>query len=346
MDHRTLGRTDLRVSALCLGTMTWGEQNTEADGHAQMDFAVDHGVTFFDTAEMYSVPPREETYGRTEEIIGSWLATRGKRDRVILATKVVGPGPRFPYVRGGAARLDRANVTAALDASLSRLQTDYVDLYQLHWPDRSVNMFGRRGFRPSPDEEMTPLEETLEVLADLVRDGKVRHVGVSNETPWGVMTFLRHARERDWPRMVSIQNPYNLLNRTFEIGLAEVALREACGLLAYAPIAAGVLSGKYLGGARPPGARMTLFPTYDRYLNASGEQAVARYLQVARRHGIDPVHMALAFVLRQPFVTAAIVGATSLDYLKVSLGALDVVLTDDVLADIEAVHAAIPDPCP
>ena len=346
MEYRQLGRTDLKVSAICLGTMTWGEQNTEADGHQQMDYALDRGINFFDTAEMYAVPPRAETFGRTEEIIGTWFAARGTRDRVILATKVVGPGTRFPYVRDGSPRLDRRNMTEALDGSLRRLQTDYVDLYQLHWPDRSTNFFGQLGFTHRPDEAMTPIEETLGVLDDFVRAGKVRHVGLSNETPWGMMRFLDLAESRGWPRMVSIQNPYSLLNRSFEIGLSECAIREQCGLLAYSPLGAGALSGKYLDNARPAGARMTLFPHFDRYAKPKGQEATARYVALARRSGLDPAQMALAFVTSRPFLTSNIIGATGMEQLRSNIDSADLVLPDPVLAEIDAIHTDIPNPSP
>ena len=346
MKYRRLGRTDLDVSVICLGTMTFGEQNTEADGHAQMDMALDYGINFIDTAEMYAVPPRKETYGRTEEIIGTWLASRGSREKVILATKVAGPGPRFAHVRDGDPRHDRRNIEAAVDASLRRLQTDYIDLYQLHWPDRSSNFFGRRGFEPNPDERMTPLDETVAVLEDIRKTGKIRHYGVSNETPWGLMTQLRIADTHGWARPVSIQNCYNLLNRSFEVGLAEVAVREDCGLLAYSPMAGGALSGKYLGGAKPAGARQTLFTMFTRYSNENGIAATERYVAIARKHGLDPGQMALAFVNDRPFVTANIIGATTIEQLKTDIESIDLTLSADVLAEIEAVQTSIPDPCP
>jgi aryl-alcohol dehydrogenase-like predicted oxidoreductase len=347
MEYRPLGRTDLRVSAVMLGTMTWGEQNSEAEGHAQMDLALARGVTFWDTAEMYPVAPRAETYGRTEEIIGSWFASRGGRDKVILGTKALGPDDgRFKHIRGGVSRLDRANLTAAVEASLRRLRTDYIDLYQLHWPDRSTNTFGKLGFKPTPDETLTPIAETLAALDAIVRSGKVRHIGLSNETPWGTMTFLKLAEQGVGPRVVSIQNAYNLLNRTFESGLAEVAHREDVGLLAYAPAAAGVLSGKYLDGARPRGSRIQLFPQNTRYMTASGEAATRAYVDLARKYGLDPVRMATAFVLRQPFVTSAIVGATSLAQLENQFAALDLTLPEALLAEIEQVHARHTFPCP
>ncbi|NBC34327.1 MAG: NADP(H)-dependent aldo-keto reductase [Alphaproteobacteria bacterium] len=346
MEYRQLGRTGISVSAICLGTMTWGKQNTEAEGHQQMDYALDRGINFFDTAEMYAVPPSAETFGKTEEIIGTWFRNRGTRDKVVLATKVVGPGAHFSYIRDGKTRLDRENIVPALEDSLRRLQTDYVDLYQLHWPDRWTNMFGRLGYTHDPDAPITPPEETLDVLAELVRAGKVRHVGLSNDTPWGMMRFLHLAETRDQPRMVSIQNPYSLLNRTFEVGLAECAIREDCGLLAYSPLAGGALSGKYLGGARPPGARMTLFEHFSRYNKPLGIEATGRYVALAREHGLDPAQMALAFVTSRPFVTANIIGATTMEQLRANIASVDTPLSEAVLAGIEAIHGEIPNPCP
>lgn len=346
METRRLGRTDEKVTAICLGTMTWGLQNSEAEGHAQMDLALDRGVTFWDTAEMYSAPPSEKTYGRTEEIIGTWFASRGKRDRVFLASKMVGPGERFPYVRDGKTRLTADHMERAVETSLKRLQTDRIDLYQLHWPDRSTNTFGTLGFEPDPNEEITPIEETLKGLERLVASGKVRYVGVSNETAWGTMRYLMLAEAGLGPRIVSIQNPYNLLNRSFEAGLAEVACREDCGLLAYAPAAAGALSGKYLDGARPDGARMTLFPTNKRYFTENAQMAVAAYVKLAREHGLDPVQMATAYVLSRPFTTSAIVGATSIAQLENQIDAAGVTLTQEVLDGIEAIHRLYTYPCP
>ncbi|MFC7332445.1 aldo/keto reductase [Rhodocista pekingensis] len=356
MEYRRLGRTDLTVSAVCLGTMTWGVQNTREEAFAQMDLALDRGVTFWDTAEMYPVPPGAETYGATESIIGDWFASRGGRDRIVLATKAIGRAPGgFGWVRGGTARLDRANLVQAVEDSLRRLRTDHIDLYQLHWPDRPADRFGRRaaahaaGTPDAPPE--TPIEETLEALAGLVTAGKIRHVGVSNETPWGVMTFLAAAEWTGFPRIVSIQNPYNLLNRTFEDGLSEIAGREQVGLLAYSPMAAGTLSGKYLGdngcgGAPPPGSRRAIDPRRSRYDNPRGIAATAAYVNIARRHGLDPAQMALAFVHRQPFVTATIVGATSIDQLTTDLDAFGMDLPVAVSEEIGRVHAANPNPCP
>ena len=345
MEYRPLGRTGIEVSKICLGTMTWGQQNTEAEGHQQMDYALAQGVNFFDTAEMYAVPPRAETYGRTEEIIGTWFAARGTRDKVILATKVVGPGS-FAYIRDGQPRLDRKNIEAALEGSLRRLQTDYVDLYQLHWPDRPLKVFGALGHQPGEPRDTVPMEETLGVLEDLVTAGKVRAVGLSNETPWGAMRFLGLAEAGTGPRMASIQNPYSLLNRSFEARLAEVALEEDCGLLAYAPLAAGALTGKYLDGARPEGARMTLFPQNTRYMGEQGMKAIAAYVALAKEHGLDPAQMALSFVCSRPFMTAAIIGATSMAQLETNIAAGDLVLSDAVLDGLEAIHKVYTYPCP
>lgn len=347
MEYRRLGRSDLKVSLICLGSMTWGEQNSEAEGFEQMDHAFAEGVNFIDTAEMYPIATRAETYGRTEEIIGNWLAARGNRDKVILATKIVGRNPaRFPYIRGGETRFNRKHITAAVDTSLKRLKTDYIDLYQLHWPDRSTNDFGRLAYQHEEGADETPIEETLEALDAVVKAGKVRFVGLSNENPWGVMRFLALAEQGLGPRVVSVQNPYSLLNRSFETRLAEVAIREEVGLLAYAPIAAGTLTGKYLGGQWPAGARRTLWPENKRYQGAQADAATAAYMQLARDHGLDPAQMALAFVLRQCFLGAAIIGATSLAQLKTSLGAARVSLTDDVLRGLEDIHKVYTYPCP
>ncbi|WP_457789093.1 NADP(H)-dependent aldo-keto reductase [Pseudomonas sp. PL-6] len=345
MEYRQLGRTDLRVSALCLGTMTWGEQNSEAEGHAQIERAKACGINFMDTAEMYPVPPRAETYSRTEQIIGSYFRQRGDRADWILASKIAGPGNGIGHIRGGQLKFDRAHIVAALDASLKRLQTDWIDLYQLHWPERPTNFFGQLGYQHQ-EADFTPLEETLRVLDEQVKAGKIRHIGLSNETPWGTMKFLQLAESRGWPRAVSIQNPYNLLNRSFEVGLAEVAMREQCGLLAYSPLAFGMLSGKYEGGARPAGARISLFSRFTRYTNPQSEAACSRYVALARAHGLDPAQMALAFVTAQPFVTSNIIGATSLTQLDSNLASAELRLSEEVLAGIEAIHKAQPNPAP
>ncbi|HJS32143.1 MAG TPA: NADP(H)-dependent aldo-keto reductase [Alphaproteobacteria bacterium] len=347
MQYRRLGTTDLNVSLICLGTMTWGEQNSEAEAHAQLDRALEYGINFIDAAEMYPVPPRAETFGRTEDHIGTWLKRRpGARSKVILATKVTGANNAMPHVRDGRGRLDRKNIEAALDGSLQRLQTDYIDLYQTHSPDRKVNAFGRLGYSHEPASDGAALEETLDVLGDFVKAGKVRHVGVSNETAWGAMQHLTLAASGRGPRIESIQNPYNLLNRTFEVGLAEVACRANCGLLAYSPLAMGVLAGKYLDGARPPGCRLTLFERFKRYSTPRAEPAAASYVKLARDHGLDPAKMALAFVNTRPFLTSTIIGCTSLAQLDQNVASLEIKLSADVLAAIEAIHAANPNPCP
>ncbi len=346
MQQRRLGDTQLMVSELCLGTMTFGEQNTEAEAHAQLDMALAAGINFVDAAEIYPVPPRAETQGLTERYIGTWLQQRGGRDRLVLASKVAGPGAWVGYLRDGQQRLDRTNVVAALEGSLARLQTDYLDLYQIHWPDRETNYFGKLGYEPVADDESVPLLQTLEALDEQVKAGKVRHIGLSNETPWGMMTFLRLAEQHGLARPVSIQNPYNLLNRSFEIGLAEAALRERCGLLAYSPLAFGVLSGKYLNGVRPPGARLTLFERFSRYSNVEAERAATAYVTLARDHGLDPAQMALAWVTSRPFVTSNIIGATTLEQLASNLASLDLTLSDELIVGIEAIHREQPNPAP
>ena len=346
MEYRTLGDTGLRVSQICLGTMTFGEQNSEAEAHDQLDLAVERGVNFIDTAELYPVPPRGETQGLTEQYIGSWLKRRGRRDEVVIATKVCGPTDWVPHIRDGQARLDRRNIATALEGSLRRLGTDYVDLYQVYWPERKTNYFGRLGYEHQEEESVTPIEETLEVLGDLVREGKVRAIGISNETAWGTMRYLAAAERSGLPRIVSIQNPYSLLNRTFEIGLAEIAIRERVGLLAYSPLGFGVLSGKYLEGRRPAGARLTRWERFDRYSNPQGVAATRQYVELARRHALDPAQMALAFVNSRPFLTSNIVGATTLEQLESNLASTELELKEDLLEEIEAIHTRHPNPCP
>ncbi|MCU7814826.1 MAG: NADP(H)-dependent aldo-keto reductase [Candidatus Thiodiazotropha sp. (ex Rostrolucina anterorostrata)] len=346
MIYRPLGHTDIKVSALCLGTMTYGEQNSETEAHKQLDQAFDAGINLIDTAEMYPVPPCTETQGLTERYIGTWLASRSRRDRVILATKVAGPGEWLNYIRDGNLHLDKSNIEAALNQSLQRLQTDYIDIYQLHWPDRHTNYFGELDYRPGKEEQTTPILETLQVISDLIKAGKICHIGVSNETPWGLMRYLQFAEELDLPRVVSIQNPYNLLNRTFEIGLAEIAHREACGLLAYSPMAFGVLSGKYLDGQQPSEARLTLFERFNRYTNPETDRATQRYVALAREQDLNPAQMALAFVTSRPFVTSNIIGATTLAQLDQNIDSIHMTLSDETLQGIEAIHRQQPNPSP
>lgn len=345
MKTRKLGRTDIDVSEICLGTMTWGEQNTEQQAFEQLDLATSEGINFIDAAEMYPVPPRPETQGLTESYLGNWLAKRGRREDLVIASKVAGPGNGLTYLRNGP-RLTRDHIRKACEDSLRRLKTDYIDLYQVHWPDRNANFFGKLGYRHSADEQATPIEETLGTLAELVQEGKVRHVGVSNETPWGTNEYLRLARERNWPRIVSVQNPYNLLNRTFEVGMAEIACREQVGLLAYSPLAFGMLSGKYLDGKRPEGARLTLFERFTRYTSGRGAEATRAYVDLAANHGLSPVQMALAYVTSRDFVTSNIIGATTMEQLRENLGSASVSLSEDVLEAIENLNQQYTYPCP
>jgi aryl-alcohol dehydrogenase-like predicted oxidoreductase len=344
MEYRTLSHTELKVSLICLGTMTWGQQNTEAQAHEQMDYAISQGVTFWDTAEMYPVPPMSETQGRTEQYIGTWFKKTGRRKDVVLASKVTGPG--FAYLRGGT-RLDRKSVLSACDDNLRRLQTDYIDLYQVHWPQRPTNYFGKLGYEHVDKTAAdVPIEETLGALDELVKQGKVRHVGVSNETPWGLHQYLSASREKKLVRIASIQNPYSLLNRSFEVGLAEFAHRENIGLLAYSPMAFGVLSGKYLGGKRPPEGRVTLFARFSRYSNPQADAATEAYVDLATKHGLDPGQMSLAYVSSRPFVTSTIIGATTMEQLRSNIASEQVKLSKDVLSGIEAIHKRYTIPCP
>lgn len=349
MQYRPLGRTGLQVSVIALGTMTWGEQNSEAEAHAQLDLALDSGINLIDTAEMYPVPPRPDTQGRTEQYIGSWLKKSGRRNDIVLATKATGPShqaARPSHVRGGRLSHTRDNLFEAVDLSLQRLQTEHIDLYQLHWPDRPTNMFGQLGYTHAKDQQPTPIEETLSALQELIQAGKIRHVAVSNETPWGMSRFVHLADSLGLPRIASIQNPYSLLNRTFEIGLSEIAIREEVGLLAYSPLAFGVLSGKYLAGQRPEGARLSLFERFTRYKGENAERATYEYVSLFRRHDIDPAQGALAFVNSRDFVTANIIGATTLDQLRSNIGSVDLTLPPEVLDGIEAIHQRYPNPSP
>jgi aryl-alcohol dehydrogenase-like predicted oxidoreductase len=349
LKYRKLGHTDIDVSLIGLGTMTWGEQNSEAQAHEQLDYALAHGVNLVDTAEMYPVPPKAETYGRTETFIGTWLAKTKRRQDIVLASKIAGPvrDPKRPgHIREGKTFHDRKNLTAALDASLKRLQTDYLDLYQLHWPDRTTMTFGQNVYPWVKDDHTVPIAETLSVLQDFVRQGKIRHVGVSNETPWGVAKFLKHAEVDGLPRIVSIQNPYNLLNRTFEMGLSEFSHHDGVGLLAYSPLGMGMLTGKYENGARPAGARLSLFTRFTRYSNPQAEAAAQEYVALARQHGLTPTQLALAWVNQRPFVTSNLIGATNLAQLKENIESVDITLPESVLAAIDAIHARQPNPAP
>ena len=346
MEYNNLGQTDIKVSQICLGTMTWGEQNTEEEAHQQLNYAIESGINFIDVAEMYPVPPREETYGLTESYIGNWLSKRKDRDKIILASKVAAKAEWLPYIRGGQIKLDKKNIVQALEDSLRRLKTDYIDLYQMHWPDRDTNFFGKLAYYHAPEKDGIPIAETLAVLDELVKQGKIRTIGISNETPWGCAEYLRISREKELPRIVSIQNPYNLLNRTFEIGISEFSHREQVGLLAYSPLAFGALSGKYLNNQKPEGARLTLFERFNRYLNPQATEATEAYVNLAKKNDLDPSQMALSYVSSRPFLTSNIIGATSMEQLKMDIESINIELSDDVIKDIESIHEKIPNPAP
>ena len=343
MEYRQLGQTDIKVSSLCLGTMTWGEQNTAQEAHQQLDYAIDEGINFIDTAEMYPVPPCAETQGRTESTIGSWPAWQKNRHKIVLASKVSGPG--MPHLRGDS-RFDRETIRQALHDSLARLQTDYIDLYQLHWPERDTNRFGKREFDGKAEDPFTPLEEVLSHLQELIVEGKIRAIGISNETPWGTMEYLKISERTKLPRMASIQNPYSLLNRTFEMGLSEIALREQCGLLAYSPLGFGVLSGKYLTDNPPPKSRLVLFQRFARYTDPKSVAATKSYVQLASRHNISPAAMALQFVTTRPFVTSNIIGATTMEQLRENIASTRLPLSDEIGEAIERIHQNHPNPAP
>ncbi|KXF79657.1 NADP(H)-dependent aldo-keto reductase [Enterovibrio coralii] len=344
MQYHTLPHTSLDVSKICLGTMTYGQQNTEADAHEQLSCALDMGVNFIDTAEMYAVPPTPETQGLTEKYIGTWLNKSGKRDKVIIATKIAGPRG-VPYIRENMS-LDRRNVRQAVEDSLTRLQTDYIDLYQVHWPQRHVNSFGQLNYKHQDENSGVSMLDTLDALTELVREGKVRYIGVSNETPWGVMNYLRLAEKHSLSKIVSIQNPYNLLNRSFEVGLSEISHQEGVELLAYSPLAFGVLSGKYLDGARPEGARCTRWERFARYFTPQGQAATREYIQLAKEFSIDPSQMALAYVNTRPFVASNIIGATTMEQLKSNIESIDVELPEELLNRIEEIGSVYSNPCP
>jgi aryl-alcohol dehydrogenase-like predicted oxidoreductase len=345
MIYTHLGQTDIRVSRLCLGSMTWGEQNNEQEAHQQLDYALERGINFIDTAEMYPVPTKADTQGLTESYIGTWLR-RMNRDRIVIASKITGPAIWIPWMRNGNSRFTAKNLNEAVDASLKRLQTDYIDLYQLHWPDRPTNYFGELGYFHKEDPQTTPIHETLTALQKLIAAGKIRAIGLSNETPWGMMKFIEAAEYHNLPRVVSIQNPYNLLNRVFEIGHAEIAHRESVGLLAYSPLAFGVLSGKYLHGQKPAGSRMTLFSHFDRYTTAEAEQAVSSYQHIADEYNISLAQMSLAYVNTRSFLTSNIIGATTIQQLEENINSLEVGLDKKLLKKIEAVHQHNSNPCP
>jgi len=346
MKYRKLGNTNIDVSVICLGTMTFGEQNNEKESFEQMDYALERGINFFDTAELYAVMPRKETYGATEKIIGNWLKEKKNRDKVFLASKIAGNGVSWIREGNDNLKFDKKNIDIAIDSSLKRLKTDYIDLYQLHWPERKVPKFGKLDFEYDPsDDEWTAFEEVLENLNNLIKVGKIRHIGLSNETPWGVMKFLQTAKEKNLPRMASIQNVYNLVNRVFDIANSEVSLREKCGLLAYSPLAGGRLSGKYIN-SNPKNARYTLWPTnFDRHHTNRGEIAISKYVDLARKHNIAPSTFANAYVNDRPFVTSNIIGATTMEQLKENIDSINITLSKEILSEIEDIHLSNPNPC-
>lgn len=346
MKYNQLGNSQLKVSQICLGTMTWGEQNSASEGHQQIDYALERGVNFLDTAEMYPVPPKKETYAQTEQIIGRWPGLKKHRDKIILASKIIGPGEMVSYVRGGDLKFSRENFIKALDASLKRLNCDYIDLYQIHWPDRPTNFFGRLGYQhkgPGPEVDIL---EILETFQHLKESGKVRYFGLSNETSWGAMKFITLAQHHNLPQVVSIQNPYNLLNRSFESGLSEICARENLSLLAYSPLAFGRLTGKYRFGKRPAKARLTLFESYQRYSSEHALAAQEEYFELAEKYQMTPTALALAFVNQQFFCDSNIIGATTLEQLEENIRSVEVTLSEEILAEVEKIHARYTYPCP
>lgn len=346
MIYTKLPHTELEVSKICLGTMTWGRQNTEIEGHEQMDYAFEQGINFFDTAELYPIPAHPDRFADTEKIIGTWFKKTGNRDKIILASKIAGKAEFTKFIRTTGFR--RESLIEAVNGSLERLQTDYIDLYQLHWPERATNYFGQRGYTHDiSDFWEDNIHQVLETLRDLVDEGKIRHVGLSNETPWGTMRFLEESKvHKSLPRMITIQNPYSLLNRLFEVGLSEISIREKIGLLAYSPLGFGVLSGKYLGGLKPANGRITLFPNYKRYSSSNSEKATQMYFDLAKENELSLTQMALAFVNSRPFITSNIIGATSMEQLKENVGSINITLGEEILEEINKIHELFPNPAP
>ena len=346
MNYKKLGSTDVDVSTICLGTMTWGEQNSKADGFEQMDYAIDNGVNFWDTAEIYAIPMREETYGETENIIGEWFKKTKKRDKVILATKVSGPTSK-EYIRGGGCSYDKKSMSEALEKSLKRMQTDYIDLYQLHWPERNTNFFGQQGYEHDSNEKnWIAFDEILENLKKFVDAGKIRYVGLSNETAWGLAKCLELSKLKNLPKMMAVQNPYNLLNRTYEVGLAEISVREQSGLLAYSPLAFGYLTGKYRNNNMPKGSRIDLFKDFTRYNNENSIKAIEEYYKISQKFNLDFAQMSIKFCEIQPFVTSVIIGATTMQQLKTNVESVNVKLNNEIINEINEVQKIYPNPCP
>ncbi|MFN3752949.1 NADP(H)-dependent aldo-keto reductase [Flavobacterium sp.] len=344
MNYTTLPNTDIKVSKICLGTMTFGEQNTESDAHAQLDYAVDQGVNFIDTAEMYPIAARQATLGLTEKYIGSWLKKSGKRDNLVIATKIAGPNRGMEYIRKPL-NFSKQSIHEAVELSLKNLQTDYIDLYQMHWPERVMNMFGQRGLSKIDDQWQDNFFEVLIVYDGLIKEGKIKHIGVSNENPYGVMKFLSESKRHNLPRIVTIQNPYSLLNRLFEVGLSEICLRENVGLMAYSPLGFSFLTGKHLNGIQSD-SRLGLFPQFSRYSNENCHKATKLYQELAQDHGLTLTQMALAFVNQQDFVMSTIIGATKIEQLQENIAAFEVQLSPEVVAGINKIQAVIPDPAP
>ena len=345
MKFRKLGNTNLSVSLICLGTMTWGTQNSEKDAFEQMDYSVDQGVNFFDTAELYSVPPTKDSYGKTEIMIGNWFEKRKNRKKIILASKVAGPG--LDWIRGGENSFSEKKIGKAIDDSLKRLKTDYIDLYQLHWPERSTNCFGRREYKVDKNEgEWNDFEKVLQALEKFIKNGKIRYIGVSNETPYGLSKYLEISKNKNLPRMMSVQNPYSLVNRTYEIGMSEISIREKCGLLVYYPLASGALSGKYRNGQMPKDARMTLFKGWERMLNPIAMKAYDEYYKLSKENNMTMVQLAQAFVNSRPFVTSNIIGATTMDQLKENIDSVKIELTEEIIEKINLIHNNNPNPAP
>ena len=345
MNYKKLGNTSLDVSTICLGTMTWGEQNTQEEGFDQMDYALDQGVNFWDTAELYAIPPKKETYGKTEEIIGNWLKKNNKRKDIIIATKIAGPG--LDWIRGGGNQYDKKNLNEAVNQSLKRLKTDYIDLYQLHWPERKSNFFGRLSYEHKDENEWNNFENILNDLNEIIKSGKIRYIGLSNETAWGLSKFLEISKLKNLPKMVTVQNPYSLLNRTYEVGLAEISIREKSGLLAYSPLAFGYLSGKYKNGNLPEKSRMKLFgDKFQRYKTKNGQLAINEYYEIALKYGLDFAQMSLKFCEMQHFMTSVIIGATTMDQLKSNIESVNIQLNEEIINNINEVQKKYPNPCP
>ena len=346
MKFKKLSKTDIDVSLICLGTMTWGEQNSQEEAFEQMNYSVENGINFFDTAELYAVPPKAETYSKTETMIGNWFQEKKNRDQIILATKISGPG--LTWIRGGGMQYNQESISKAIEGSLKRLQTDYIDLYQLHWPERTTNFFSKLGYRhDQKEEEWNSFESILTILKKFVEQGKIRHIGLSNETPYGLTKYLNLSEALNLPRVVSVQNPYSLVNRTYEVGMAEISIRDQAGLLAYSPLGFGVLSGKYLNDQMPEGSRLKLFgDSFPRYQGTRTSKAVQEYFHIAKKHNLSLTQMSLAFVNQQEFVTSNIIGATTIDQLKENIESVNIVLDQEVFKEINAVHHENPNPAP